>query len=201
MTGIRVDYTEKRFGKLLVIKFYGQNEHRSSLWLCQCDCGNERIVDSSNLRNGNTSSCGKCTPNRGNKENFKGKEIASFNRILNNYRNNAKKRNILFELTEDQFKILTKQNCFYCNCSPSQVSVVKSGSGNYIYNGIDRLDSKQGYTMDNTVPCCGRCNEAKNDLSYEDFVKWIESVHKNLSQINCLRIKNEDGIIVPFIVN
>ena len=29
-----------------------------SMWLCQCDCGNDTIVESSNLITGNTKSCG-----------------------------------------------------------------------------------------------------------------------------------------------
>jgi hypothetical protein len=43
----------QRFGRLLVIGGFS-----GSLWLCRCDCGNERTVYGSNLKSGNSRSCG-----------------------------------------------------------------------------------------------------------------------------------------------
>ena len=37
-------------------------------------------------------------------------------------------------------------------------------------NGIDRLDSTQGYVNGNCVTCCGRCNEAKMSEDLSEFV-------------------------------
>lgn len=48
-----VDLTGRRFGSLKVIS-YADN----SKWLCKCDCGNEKVVDSYNLTSGHTKSCG-----------------------------------------------------------------------------------------------------------------------------------------------
>lgn len=48
----------KRFGKLTVISEAGSNGKRSTLWLCKCDCGNEKIIDGERLRSGHTKSCG-----------------------------------------------------------------------------------------------------------------------------------------------
>ena len=47
------DLTGKRFGRLTVAKYVG-----SSKWLCQCDCGNEKIVRTHSLNSGETKSCG-----------------------------------------------------------------------------------------------------------------------------------------------
>ena len=47
----------KKFGKLLVIKEVGR-KRRKVTWLCQCDCGNEKIVIGTNLITGITKSCG-----------------------------------------------------------------------------------------------------------------------------------------------
>ncbi len=47
----------QRFGKLLVIKLSHINK-KGSFWKCLCDCGNENIIKSGNLRNGHTKSCG-----------------------------------------------------------------------------------------------------------------------------------------------
>ena len=48
----------QRFGKLTVISKAGISKHGSVNWLCKCDCGNETIVNSNNLRRGHTLSCG-----------------------------------------------------------------------------------------------------------------------------------------------
>lgn len=50
--------TGKRFGRLFVIKKAGKNKSKSILWECLCDCGNTKIVIGSNLRSGDTKSCG-----------------------------------------------------------------------------------------------------------------------------------------------
>ena len=51
------DLTEKKYGKLTVIKRYG---HRDNIitWLCRCECGNEVVVKGSYLTAGHTKSCG-----------------------------------------------------------------------------------------------------------------------------------------------
>lgn len=46
-----------RYGRLTVVRRVGRRGH-STTWLCRCDCGKEKIVASSNLRSGNTFSCG-----------------------------------------------------------------------------------------------------------------------------------------------
>jgi len=53
-------------------------------------------------------------------------------------------------------------------------------NGDYVYSGIDRLDSSKGYEPGNVVPCCKQCNWAKNDIAYDKFLEWIERVHFNL---------------------
>jgi hypothetical protein len=89
---------------------------------------------------------------------------------LISYRSGAKRRGYVFDLTFDQFVSIVQSPCEYCGL-PSRL-VVFYGKGAYI-NGIDRTDSKVGYTVDNCVPCCNICNFAKKDLSLEQFKKWI----------------------------
>jgi len=55
---LRFDLAGKRFGKLLV-KERATNRSKSVVhWLCVCDCGNQSIVASQNLKNQTTKSCG-----------------------------------------------------------------------------------------------------------------------------------------------
>lgn len=43
----------------------------------------------------------------------------------------------------------------------------------FVYSGLDRVDSKRGYTLNNVVPACIICNRAKTDLTREEWVAWI----------------------------
>lgn len=47
-----------KFGRLTVIQEAGREKFGEILWLCKCDCGNEKITSSSRLRNGKCTSCG-----------------------------------------------------------------------------------------------------------------------------------------------
>ena len=57
-----IDLTGQRFGKLIIIKRakdrIRKDETRDVQWLCQCDCGNNKIVLGSNLKSRSTKSCG-----------------------------------------------------------------------------------------------------------------------------------------------
>jgi hypothetical protein len=53
-----IDITGQRFGQLVAIKIVGKNQDRRLLWLCQCDCGQETIIQGKHLRTAHTLSCG-----------------------------------------------------------------------------------------------------------------------------------------------
>lgn len=47
----------QKFGRLTVVSF-AYTKYRNSYWNCVCECGNEKIVSSGNLKKGITVSCG-----------------------------------------------------------------------------------------------------------------------------------------------
>lgn len=51
------DLTGKVYGKLTVISFY-KREGRNTLWNCDCECGNTKIISTNSLNSGNCNSCG-----------------------------------------------------------------------------------------------------------------------------------------------
>jgi hypothetical protein len=51
------DLTNKRFGRLLVIKRV-ENKKNHPCWLCRCECGKEVIIIGQSLKSGVTKSCG-----------------------------------------------------------------------------------------------------------------------------------------------
>ena len=53
-----IDMTGKRFGRLVVLEREFKERDKRVYWRCLCDCGNEKAVRGSDLRNGHTQSCG-----------------------------------------------------------------------------------------------------------------------------------------------
>ena len=96
----------------------------------------------------------------------------------------AKSRRIYFDITFEQFLQISSRNCYYCDIEPKQCCKYENTYGDYYYNGMDRVDSKKGYLINNVVACCWNCNKAKASLSQEDFLRLIENIYNN-------RIKNE----------
>ena len=64
-----VDLTGQKFGRLTVVK-RTENKGEKPCWLCKCECGNEKVVRGSDLKSGNTVSCG-CLRSEKNSEKMK----------------------------------------------------------------------------------------------------------------------------------
>ena len=53
-----VDLTGQKFGKLTTIRIVGRDKYHKILYLCLCECGNEKITLGRSLLNGTCKSCG-----------------------------------------------------------------------------------------------------------------------------------------------
>ena len=91
-----------------------------------------------------------------------------------------KKRGYTFELTEEQFAKITKQNCFYCGAKPNNIKNDKGSFGAYTYNGIDRIDNNKGYVIGNIVSCCKKCNRAKDISNLKEYKNWIKRSYNKM---------------------
>lgn len=96
---------------------------------------------------------------------------------LRDVKKSAKIRNISFELTDERVLELLKQKCIYCNLIPEK------------FTGIDRIDSKKGYTIENSFSCCKICNIMKYDYTLEDFIKFCRNIIDNFGNNELSRIK------------
>lgn len=187
------DLAGKKFARLMVIKFSGYDANRSRMWLCQCECGNEATLRTCDLTCDNTRSCGclgrevksALKPHRRrNGPLYIGFGINARNRLIGNYDLRCRRQEIVWALTIEQAEVLFKGNCHYCGAKPSQVSRPRAAfTGEYIYNGIDRVDNSRGYESDNVVSCCKNCNRAKRDMAYEDFIAWAERLYTHLERV------------------
>lgn len=171
----RIDLTGKRFGNLVVIKYIGQQGNKT-LWECQCDCGNIKPISAGDLTRKDKRAIRGCGCRKGKKYRKPYGE-SSFQRLYRMYKIGAKRRNIPFDLSQEEFRVFTKQDCFYCGCHPHTSIKDESSYGEYIYNGVDRVDNLKGYIIKNCVPCCTRCNKAKWILSQDEFREVVKLVY------------------------
>lgn len=101
---------------------------------------------------------------------------SSYNRLKRRYKKQALSRNYIFDLSDNDFRQLVTSNCFYCGLEPKQIMREKTSFGQFIYNGIDRVDNSIGYTVDNCVSCCKVCNNAKGKLTKQEWREWIQRI-------------------------
>lgn len=167
-------------------KIYGKSNYHY-YWKFKCNCGNELIIDKNSVLKELTQSCGcyhkeKSSENMSeiNSRNSISIEVQAFGRLFNVYTHNARKRNLDFSLSKEQFKEIINKNCYYCNIIPKQKARDKKQKGYILYNGIDRIENNRGYFLDNCIPCCGICNRMKMGMSFKDFITHIRNINNNI---------------------
>jgi len=177
------DLMGQQFGEWIVI---GRGKRKSKsgsvYWLCKCNCGTVREILTSGLTRGISKSCGCLGADHSKEYGYAAKNV-----VYTQYKDNAKKRNLPFELSFEQFISMTQEKCYYCGIEPSNFQKNKFNNGSFTYNGIDRLDNTKGYTIENCVPCHKICNYMKRNLSCEDFSRQILRISENLEkrQLGC----------------
>lgn len=147
----------KTFGRLTVIDRTINDARGKPQWLCRCDCGKYATVSGCNLTTGNTQSCG-CWKAEIIRDRQCLRPYESLYRIF------LRKADHPVALSYEQFLGYTRiAECHYCAASVSW-----DGTS---YN-LDRKNNALGYTLDNCVVCCARCNWAKGDhFTYDEWMQ------------------------------
>jgi hypothetical protein len=141
-------------------------------WNCICDCGTKFITTTKQVQKGIRKSCG-CLSHM-NRYKALPTNIAVTNTYMGRYKRAAERRCLCWELNADEFSNFIKLNCHYCGVPPSLE--VKSTFHKMKVNGVDRKDNSIGYKISNCLPCCEVCNRAKNDLTYDEFIDYIQRI-------------------------
>ena len=126
---------------------------------------------------------------------YRQNNLEAYNNYRNNYRTknargifdvlkqSAKKRNVDFLLTRDDFEYWhnsENKNCFYCKRTEEKVlssDAVMQTKCNRLT--IDRVDNDKGYSLKNIVLCCKRCNAIKSNYFNKEEMLLIGNIIKN----------------------
>jgi hypothetical protein len=171
----RLSLDGQKFGKLTVLEFSHIDKRQTSFWKCVCDCGNLVTKRGTSLTRGITKSCGCLHYEISTIE----PGLASFHNLFASYKLGALYRGISFDLTEEEFRELTKGNCYYCGEEPSKIRKITS-NGEYVFNGIDRMISEDSYRIGNVVSCCWNCNRLKGDMKLNFFLSHMQKILENM---------------------
>lgn len=82
----------------------------------------------------------------------------------NFYKYRAKKKDLEFDISFDDFSTLSLQPCYYCK--------QKATNG----HGLDRINNNFNYTKTNVVSCCSECNYMKGTKEQKDFLEKCKTV-------------------------
>lgn len=167
-------------GKLTVLSITYDDIVQKYNHICECSCGDVSLY--TKLTRRRSAECNTCSIKTVSYNNIIPNNGASVNRLFGKYKNRATKKGYGFFLTKPEFIELIFTNCTYCDDSPSP------DHEGCLRNGIDRIDSTIGYTLSNSVACCGICNRAKSDLPLAAFMVWISRItHHNMLGLNNLK--------------
>lgn len=162
----------ERFNRLTIIRYSHSDKRWRKWYLTKCDCGKEKIIMGSAMTSGNTKSCG-CLSNEVKKAKRISNNHSEITAIILGYKRHAEDRGFKWLLTREQVNNIIKMNCHYCGSIPNNIKKTKNSAGVGLnYSGIDRVNSKDDYTLKNCVPCCKICNYAKSNMTVDEFRKW-----------------------------
>ena len=170
----------EKFGRLTVISYTDRKDKKGE-YKCKCKCGNITYARTWSLKTGRHKSCGCLMKEKAAKRFTLPNNQGLVNELYKNYKNSAKRRNYDFYLTKEQFKNIITGNCYFCGSEPLKTITPsrkrKFNNNDFKYNGVDRLNNNLGYFIENVVTCCYICNNAKNILTMEEFISWVNKIY------------------------
>jgi hypothetical protein len=183
-------------GDLTVLDTTGRRRYKSCVkrvLTCRCVCGVVKEFQLDNVLSGNSTSCG-CVGRQRTitilKQRKRGGIQTNLFQHFRTYQRKAEKRDLAFALTQDEFYALSQRPCHYCGAEPSNHFELRHSQGprtgeprcgeGFSYNGVDRVDSSKGYTLENCVPACKACNLAKSNRSLLEFAEWAKRLIRNI---------------------
>ena len=191
-----------KYGRLTILGEYqpgvskkksSNGKAKSATVLCKCDCGTIKRITLMSVIKGSTTSCG-CL--------LRAPIASDGKRIFRKLKRKRNDYNVIESIAKDifskrmkdnpgdlsfeDFYFLSQQPCYYCGSGPVNEHR-KYGNKNteytdgyvFKYNGLDRINSEIGYSVDNVVPCCKWCNFMKNTQSTQELFERIVKIILN----------------------
>jgi len=160
----------KSFNSWTVLKRL-PNKRNNRYWLCQCICGRTSKVPTYYLTKGYSTKCVYCAKHT--KDIYK-EELPEV--FWNKIKWNAKKRNMeVIVSREDAYKVFIKQNK-KCNLTGMDIRLPTYGTDTEWTASLDRINSENGYVLENIQWVHKDVNRMKNIFDEKYFVSVCQKV-------------------------
>ncbi len=164
------------FGLLTIRKKYRGKDKRYYC-LCDCECGNEKLVELAHLISGGCISCGCAQKKITSERTWKGCGNISGS-LWYAIKKSAEIRGIAFRITIDDAWALFKRQDGKCALTGEQLTFARAITG---LNGLgtaslDRINSRLPYVSGNVQWVHKVINIMKNKQKEADFVIWCQKV-------------------------
>lgn len=182
------DLTGMVFGHLKVLRMdqdLYRNKKGSYFGICECSCGRKDIwILASSLKRGSTKSCG-CSKERYEKtRGSKSKQFTGYKTLSGcqwgRIKRKAEIRGLDFKITiQEAYSVFEKQSHL---CALTGIKLAMSSKKLENTASLDRIDSSQGYLIENIQWVHKEINIMRNVFTVERFVEMCRLVterHKN----------------------
>jgi len=180
----RDDLRGRRFGKLQVIELDNSKLDKQRHWKCVCDCGESKIIRTSELIRGSHMSCGCYRSPKGEDSAVWTGHGEISGSLWSSIVHGSKVRNkkISFNITMEQaWDLFLKQDR---KCAISGITLIMKGEKKK-RNGtasLDRIDSSKGYEIDNIQWVHKDINVMKLDHTMDYFLSLVKIIYQYQSK-------------------
>jgi hypothetical protein len=165
------DLTGQQFNNWKVIERGPNSTYRQTRWLCSCQCGTVKYVQTRHLLHGDSKGCKRC---------YAQSRFTGYKEINGSYwwhiKDSAAKRKLDFDINiGDAWRLFIKQDR---KCAMTGLSLIfrRFKEQKNQTASLDRIDSSRGYLIDNVQWVHRTINKMKQDLLQEDFVTMCQYV-------------------------
>lgn len=167
------DLKDKQFGKWKVVKHLGTDKNRDRIWLCKCSCGTLKEVKAMYLLAGTSTKCVSCA-----KAKRPYKDLIP-DVLWKRINNNANKRSITLEISKEFAEDLFLKQNGKCALTGLDLEFPKHGTGflkGEYSASLDRINSTEGYTVNNVQWVHRNINMMKHVFTQEYFIELCKKV-------------------------
>lgn len=174
------DLTGKKFNNLTVIMRAFSNRKGETAWLCECVCGNKKVLSSNHLtrKKSPVKSCGCLAIKQGPRHSqWKGCGDISgnwwYNHVLRERKQNIRNKIPVTVTIEYAWDLFLKQEK---KCALSGIDITIGLASRYNTASIDRIDSSKGYEPGNIQWVHKHINFMKRTYSQGYFIDMCKLV-------------------------
>lgn len=182
-----VDITGRKFGRFTVIE-YAETKNKKARWLCRCDCGTERVVCGSNLRTGESLSCGCLRDERvGNAHRTHGMSGSREHSIWRTIKDRCNNPN------NKSYEFYGKRGITICKkwSESFEAFISDMGMSPSVDHSVDRIENSKGYEPGN---CKWATRIEQSNNTRRNRLVTVGGVTKTVSQW-CRELNLRPGII------